>query len=467
MACFRGQVQAEADPAILIIGKAKRPEGKCFPYLMTDALVIGDPFPDKIEASLVQVGQMTALMDPQQHGAYQVEGTFPHIAAGERIRPHGSLFRSQGNRRVGCDDRITPVVFIVAGRLERVEGKHGIIHAQSSAGTVLDDQIRIAAEGVGEPGQISAIVGKKTLTGALTVAGGSDPGFDIVIHLDIAGAVLFNEPAYDTIGVFPYFRVGEVQLITAAIDDPPAMAGEEPAVRKSGSKRTVDTHHLQLEPEPGDHALAADIVRYLPEAFRETSPAFLPLADTVPPFTIRVPAGIDHIVLAAGFSSTVDHGIFFLSGGIPEQAVHIIVENDRQIPVIGIGTADQAAVPGQHLPRAVRESSAAGESPDCSDGNGNGSKAHTTLQCGPPVGLMFGGTGQLQIQVTIMIGDLPVPGSIVLDLPEQRTAAGAALQRAHGQVFLRGPVARIRDIDILRTAPQPLRLGLSHAKIRQ
>ena len=51
---FGRKVQAKTDPAILVISKAKRPEWKGISYLMANALIIGDSFPDKIKASLVR-----------------------------------------------------------------------------------------------------------------------------------------------------------------------------------------------------------------------------------------------------------------------------------------------------------------------------------------------------------------------------------------------------------------------------
>ena len=47
----------------------------------------------------------------------------------------------------------------------------------------------------------------------------------------------------------------------------------------------------------------------------------------------------------------------------------------------------------------------------------------------------------------IRLADLPMPGAVVLDLPEQDVLRLGILQAAHRQVFLRRPGARIADRD--------------------
>ena len=50
------------------------------------------------------------------------------------------------------------------------------------------------------------------------------------------------------------------------------------------------------------------------------------------------------VIFAAQGGSGIDNGKFFFGGGVCPKAVHIVVENDGQIFVVPVGSADLAAV---------------------------------------------------------------------------------------------------------------------------
>ena len=48
----------------------------------------------------------------------------------------------------------------------------------------------------------------------------------------------------------------------------------------------------------------------------------------------------------------------------------------------------------------------------------------------------FKKTGHQNVAMPVLIPDLPMPGTVVLDLPEQSGSGLDVLQKSHGQVFL-------------------------------
>ena len=72
---------------------------------------------------------------------------------------------------------------------------------------------------------------------------------------------------------------------------------------------------------------------------------------------------------------------------------------------------------------------------------------------------------QLQIQMTILVTDLPVPRTIMLNLPEQHRVHLFIFQESHRKMLLRRPVARIFHTDRLRRTPRLMRLRHRHSKL--
>ena len=56
-------------------------------------------------------------------------------------------------------------------------------------------------------------------------------------------------------------------------------------------------------------------------------------------------------------------------------------------------------------------------------------------------------TTELQIEETGLVTDFPVPGAVLFDLPQQAFTGFRIFQESRGNIFLRGPVADIGDVD--------------------
>ena len=244
---------------------------------------------------------------------------------------------------------------------------------------------------------------QKSLAGAVRVKLRAEARFDVVIHFDIAGSVLLHQSADDPVGILPHVRIAEIQLIPAPVKDPPAVTNEEPVVRHFLRNRTVDSHHLKFEPESRNHSFAPDIIRQLPDTFRKAFPAFLPLADAGPPFARRIPAGVDHIVLASALCCGVDHRDLLFGGRVSVQAVHIVIEDDGQLLVVPVRSADQAAV-GRQIPHGAGK-----VIPPCAHGNGNAFKAFSRLQIDGPVTFLLCRSADAQIKMLVHVTDFVMP----------------------------------------------------------
>ena len=185
---------------------------------------------------------------------------------------------------------------------------------------------------------------------------GADPRLDVVIHLDVAHAVVADHPVHHLRHMLHDLRVPEIELITTAVVHPLSVPEEEPVVRHAFRKIAVNPHHLKLQPDARHHAVSADRVRHLADSARKAFPALLPFSDSVPPGSVRVPAGVDHKVLAARLRGRLDQRELLLRRRIAEQAVHIVIEDHRQLLVVPVRTADPAAIARQfiHCLRKIR-----------------------------------------------------------------------------------------------------------------
>jgi len=234
----------------------------------------------------------------------------------------------------------------------------------------------------------------------------------------------------------------EIQLVPAAVVNLFAVAQEVPLPGNLVGQGTFDAHHLDFQPDAGHHALFPDVIHHLFQAAGKPAFGRLPFAHVVPPEAVGIPARVHTVVFAPRLRRLVDEGQLLLSGGVRPQAVHVVVENDGQGFVVSVFPADAAAVGGQ-LAHSLVEASGAG-----ADADGNGGKGFAGLQVFPPVGLVLRGTGKLQVEVAVLVGDLPVPGAVVLNLPVEGGICLLIIEAAHGQILLSGPVACVGDVDV-------------------
>ena len=164
--------------------------------------------------------------------------------------------------------------------------------------------------------------------------------------------ILIYHAVDDLIDMGDNCRIAEVELVSAPIIHALSMTDKKPIVRRILCLFTVDSHNLKFQPYARNHAFFANIIGDFLNAIWETLPRFLPFTDTVPPLARCIPPGIDDIIFAAALCRRIDQRKFLLRCRISKQAVHIIVENYRQILVILVRSADHAAVSGQ-LPKRL------------------------------------------------------------------------------------------------------------------
>ena len=153
--------------------------------------------------------------------------------------------------------------------------------------------------------------------------------FNVIIHLDISHSVIFDYPIDHFIDMFDDFRIPKIELISATIIYTLSMTDKEPVIRSILCFLTIDSHHFKFQPDARYHSLLTNVICYFFNSIRKTLPAFLPFADTVPPFSGSIPTGIYHIVFTTAFRSRINQRKFFLRCRITKQAIHIIVENNR------------------------------------------------------------------------------------------------------------------------------------------
>ena len=188
---------------------------------------------------------------------------------------------------------------------------------------------------------------QKSLSNAFRAKLRADSRLDVIIHLDVSDVILIYHAVDHLIDMGDNCRIAEVKLVSAPVIHALSMTDKKPIVRRILCLFTVDSHNLKLQPYTRNHALLADVIGDFLNTIWKTLLGFLPFADTVPPLARCIPPGIDDIVFAAAFCRRIDQRKLLLRCRISKQAVHIIVENYRQVLVILIRSADHAAVSGQ------------------------------------------------------------------------------------------------------------------------
>ncbi|MNB79419.1 hypothetical protein D3C75_261530 [compost metagenome] len=400
---------------------------------------------------------MAALMDAQQQRVHHVEDDLFVIAFPQRIRPYRRLLRCQRGGRSGSDRSEVHIILLIARRLNAVAAQHRVVHPHSAAGAVLDDQLRIPGEDAVNPAEISPVMLKQTGAIAVSVRFRADACVDVVIHLDIADAVFVHQPVDNRIGMRDNRRIPEIELISAPVHHPPAVAHEEPAVVRVSQLRTVDAHNLDFQPKTGDETLAPDVIEHVFDPFREAFLGRQPLSYAVPPFSGSIPAGIDAEVFAADIRRGVNKRQQLLCCGVAPQTVHIVVEDNAQQAVVIIRSADYPPVSRQRSRRL----------PEAAHGRSyryrHGDELFAGRQIEPPVIVMLRRSSGEQRQLIILVGQLPVPGAVVLDLPEQAGAMLLVGHDRHRHEFRCRPGAGIAGSDPFRAAVRQM----GHAKLGQ
>ena len=358
-------------------------------------------------------------MNPEQHGVYHVEDRLLPGSFHQRIGPDCRLLRRACSRTVCRDRRHFNVIRLVGYRLDALACQHGIFHSHAAAAAVLNNQVRIRLKNLIQPVQIRPGMGKQSFTCRIRMVIGSNAGVDIIIHLDIANAVFLHQPLYNSCGIVPHLFISEIQLIPAVVDYGAAVSLKEPVLTDLGSHRTVDSHHLQFQPESRNHTFIPDISNHFPDSSRETSVAGQPLSDSIPPVPVGIPAAVN--------------------AEIPHQTVHIVVKDNWKFLVVLIFPADSAPVLRQLRDRLLKFTFCRRYRARYRE------KVFIRFQDFQKSIFLVRGSPGLDIKRPPDVADLPMPRSARLNLPHQGLIQFRIVIAAHGQMLHTRPASRVGD----------------------
>ena len=393
---------------------------------------------------------MSALMNTQKHGVDHVKYCFllqrPFaylLFMIHRISPDCCLLRCDRCRCICCNRRIQTVIILITGGLNAISGQHGIIHPQPATGTVFNNQIRVTCPYPFQPFQIGTFMLQHSLSHALSVNLCTDTRFNIIIHLYISYAILFYNTVYYRICIFPYLRIAIIQLVSASIINPFSMTHKEVLIRELFRQITVDSHDFHLQPYPRNHSLASDIIRHLPDTVWKTLFTFLPFPHAVPPVPVGIPSGIYTKILTSCLCCRINQRVFLFFCRMPPQAVHIVIKNYRKFLIVFIFPADSAAVSRQCIHGLIQPVMFAFRRSCHAYSYRHRRKRFSRCQMLKPMGINLIRSADCKIQMSILIPNLPVPGTVMLNLPEESRSHTGILQICHWQVFLSRPVSCI------------------------
>src|SRR5579871_5542702 len=82
---------------------------------------------------------------------------------------------------------------------------------------------------------------------------------DVVVHFDVANAIVVYQSCHHHIEVSPHFRVAKVEQKARIFQHPFSMPYEEPVVRLMREQR-LWPGDLRFEPQSGNHASLPDLI---------------------------------------------------------------------------------------------------------------------------------------------------------------------------------------------------------------
>jgi hypothetical protein len=101
---------------------------------------------------------------------------------------------------------------------------------------------------------------EQALAQAVGILRGAFQRVGVVVHLDVADTILFDQTFDDGIEIAPHFGIAEIQQEMRVLYYAPAMPQEEPAIRLL-CKRGVLARYFRLQPETGNHSSFADSIQ--------------------------------------------------------------------------------------------------------------------------------------------------------------------------------------------------------------
>ena len=202
------------------------------------------------------------------------------------------------------------------------------------------------------------------------------------------------------------------------------MPNKEPFVRHFLCHFAIYAHNFYLQPYARYHTVFSDFIGHLLKTVREAAAVLLPLAHAVPPETVRIPAAINAVILASCLCGGSDKRHFLFFCRIAPKTVHVVIENNCQLFVIGILSAYRTAVSCKLAHTLVKVTTYA----DC---DRNGRKALPGSKVLEPVRLLFIRSAERKVKMSSLVAYLPVPRAVMLYLPEKPVSCFNVLNISH------------------------------------
>ena len=177
---------------------------------------------------------------------------------------------------------------------------------------------------------------------------------------------------------------------------------------------------------------------------RKPSGRSLPCPKCLTPVLVQVgvPSGVDNVVFATGFRSGGDHRQLVGFSRVAPQAVHVIVENHRASRIVLVRPLAACAPVSRQRFNCLAEPAA-----HASHSYWNRLIGFSRLQIFPRRRVQIVGPAEIGVNVVGIIvagrniGDLPMPGAVMFDLPKPDQSKLCVLSHCHRQVPFTGPTA--------------------------
>ena len=221
-----------------------------------------------------------------------------------------------------------------------------VVRTAGAAAAVLDYQVGVVGSDLVDERREREVVAHEPLRRCAAVVVTADAGRLIVVVLDITDAHRIEL-------VYPLVQVASdlfVREIEERARNHAAVALQE-AVVVEVVCRGVRVHRVKLEPNAGLESAAVHIIEYALKALvAELRVVRYPVAAAGRPAAVRaltdilMPAGVDTEILAADRRRRVNKRQQLLIGRVAPQAVHVVVEYDRNMTVGIMRQIDRAVV---------------------------------------------------------------------------------------------------------------------------
>ena len=155
--------------------------------------------------------ETATLMNSAHHGGNHVEAGLVRVGIRHGIRPNCQLLRQDGCRRAHHYRRQLQIILLVGHRLDMQAAEHRVVHAPPTAAAVFNDQVAILLQDGIEPLKVRTVMFEQALPEAFRVYFGPLQRVDVIVHFDIANAVLIHQAFDNLVEVAPDFGIAKIK----------------------------------------------------------------------------------------------------------------------------------------------------------------------------------------------------------------------------------------------------------------